>query len=211
MKSCRLFLLLLTAITLIYAVAANAAGVDMDEPRRALGREGDVRIDAQLNQDTVSPGAPIGVTWQIENFSSEPVAVAERVADASYDLETRTITVAIGSEIPGETLPRLTLIKPGEKKVFRSAATPAMNVRATNSPFDNVPRFVQVKVSILRNVAPFAELIQKQTAVQQRMSDEMFDQWLASNDTIYLNTLPVYFQQRRNAVSAAERSARGGF
>ncbi|HEY0140258.1 MAG TPA: hypothetical protein VGF48_05130 [Thermoanaerobaculia bacterium] len=209
MKSSRLFLFLLSVITLIYAMAANAAGIDMDEPRRALGREGNVRIDAQLSQDTVSPGSPIGVTYQIQNLSSQPVAVAERVTDASYDEETRTITLSIGSEIPGENAPRLTLIQPGEKKVFRTAATAAMNVRSSNTAFSNAPRYVQVKVSILRDLAPFAQLIEKQ-ARPQRMSDELFDQWLASNDTIYLNALPVRYQPRSSMVSAAERSARGG-
>lgn len=209
MKSCRLFLILLFAITLLHAAAANAAGVDMDEPRRALAREGDIRIDAQLNHETVSPGSPIAVTYQIQNFSTEPVAVAERVTDASYDEETRTITLSIGSEIPGENLPKLTLIKPGEKKVFRAAATPAMHIRSTSAAFNNAPRYVQVKVSILRNLTPFSALMEK--TAPQRMSDELFDEWLASNDTIYLNVLPVHFQPRRNTVSAAERSARGGF
>ena len=48
----------------IYAAAANAASIDMNDPRRALGREGDVRIDAQLVSETVAHGAPIMVTWQ---------------------------------------------------------------------------------------------------------------------------------------------------
>lgn len=210
MKSSRLFLFLLSAMTIIYAAAASAAGIDMDEPRRALGREDDIRIDAQLSLDTVTPGSPIGVTYQIQNLSAHAVAVAERVTDASYDEETRTITLSIGSEVPGENVPRLTLIRPGEKKVFRAAATPALNIRASNTPFSNGPRFVQVKVSILRDLTPFAALIEKQAA-PQAMSDELFDQWLASNDTIYLNALPVHYQPRRSTVSAAERSARGGF
>ncbi|MGZ5432189.1 MAG: hypothetical protein ACXWH7_04625 [Thermoanaerobaculia bacterium] len=61
MKSSRPFLALIASIPLIHAAAATAAGIDMDDPRRALGREGDVRVDAQLVRDTVSPGAPIGV------------------------------------------------------------------------------------------------------------------------------------------------------
>src|SRR6185436_2441155 len=59
-------LLALTASTLLTAAAANAAGIDMNDPRRALGRENDVRIDAQLLQETVSPGTAIAVTYQIQ-------------------------------------------------------------------------------------------------------------------------------------------------
>lgn len=211
MKSCRLFLFLLFAITLLHVAAANAAGVDMDNPNRALGREDDIRIDAQLLTETVSPGAPIGVVYQIENLTSHPVAVAEKVATADYDEDSRTITLSIGSEIPtGENVPRLTLVAPGEKKVFRTAATAAMNIRAAGSAFSNIPRYVQVKVSILRDVASFANVIALQARGPQRLSDELFDQWMESNDTIYLNTLPVRYAPGMNLVSAADRAPRGG-
>jgi hypothetical protein len=184
----------------------------MDSPNRALGREDDVRIDAQLLTETVSPGSPIGVLYQIENLTNHPVAVAEKVADASYDEETRTITVAIGSEIPtGEHAPKLTVVAPGEKKIFRAAATAALNVRGSGSVFNNEPRYVQLKVSILRDIDPFAAIIQQQARGPQRLSDDLFDRWMESNDTIYLNTLPVRYAPSRGLVSAADRAARGSF
>ncbi|HEX6642024.1 MAG TPA: hypothetical protein VF215_12975, partial [Thermoanaerobaculia bacterium] len=91
MKPSRLFYALLAAIVLIHAAAASAASIDMDDPRRTVGREDDVRIDAQLIQDTVSPGSAIGVTWQIQNLSDSPIAVAEKVVAATYDADSRTI------------------------------------------------------------------------------------------------------------------------
>lgn len=176
---------------------ASAAAIDMDDPRRALGSEGAVRVDAQILQETVSPGSSIGVTYQIVNGSDSAVAVADRVASASFDSETGTITLAIGAEVPDHgRMPLLTVIKPGETKVFSVGATPPINgavVRAGLTP----PRQVQVKVSILRDLAPFENLITRSTgAAAPALSDEQFDRWFESNDTIFLNTVPVRFAAR---------------
>ena len=195
MKSSKLFLALVAFITLIHAAAATAAGIDMDDPRRALGRAGDVRIDAQLARDTVSPHAPIGLTYQIQNLSAVTVAVASKVSDASYDEDSRTITVAIGSEVPPDgNMPQMVVIAPGEKKVLQTAATPRLRASATRTMFAATPRYVQVKVAIMRNVEPFAQLIQTQDGRTKRpLSDELFEKWFECNDTIFLNAVPVQF------------------
>jgi hypothetical protein len=222
MKSTRVFLALFAAIVLLYvAAAANAASVDMNDPRRALGREDDVRIDAQLLDETVSSGSPISITYQIQNFTTAPVALAPKVTDATYDAETRTITIGIGSEVPRDgRMPQLIVIGPGEKKTFSVSATPMIAVAASpGSPFRTTPRYVQVKVSILRDIAPFGALIQKQQQQPQAaartavmLSDEQFDQWMTSNDTIFLNTIPVRYEARRAPSDVENRSAsmRGG-
>lgn len=184
-------------LAVIHASAAAAAAIDMDDPRRALGREGAVRVDAQILQETVSPGSPIGVTYQIVNGSSSAVAIADRVASASFDSETGTITLAIGAEVPDDgRMPLLTVIKAGETKLFTAGVTLPINgavVRGGVAP----PRQVQVKVSILRDLAPFETLITRATGAAARvLSDEQFDRWFESNDTIFLNTVPVRFAPR---------------
>lgn len=210
MKSSKLFLALLAAIILLHAAAAQAASIDMDNPLRALGREGDVRVDAQLVRDTVSPGTPIAVTYQIENFSKVSVAVATRVADATYDEDSRTVTFAIGSEVPPDgAMPQMVMIAPGEKKVFRTAATATFNSAAMRGAFAQTPRYVQVKVAIMRDVEPFRPLIEAQTRVPQRLTDAQFEKWFECNDTILLNTLPVQFAPARPVGANAE--ARGSF
>ena len=183
----------------------------MDNPRRTVGRENNVRVDAQLLQDTVSPGSTIGVTYQIENTSDAPVAVADKVSDASYDSDSQTITVSIGSEVPQDgKMPHVVTVAPGEKKVFRIGVTPALGAAATRSSLAP-PRYVQIKVSILRNLAPFAHLIARQTRTAQTLPDELFERWFESNDTIFLNTVPVRFSARRNAFAGADqRGASGG-
>ena len=84
--------------TLFFAVAARAAHVDMTDPKRALGRDDDIRIDAALIQDTVSSGSPVGITYQIKNMTEQAIAVADKLCDISYDNESRTITLSVGSE-----------------------------------------------------------------------------------------------------------------
>lgn len=209
MRCSKLFHALVAAIVLIHAGAASAAGaIDMDDPRRLVGREDDVRIDAVLVQDTVSPGSVIGVTYQIQNFSSAPVAVAPNVMNASYDSDSRTITLAVGAEVPDKgKMPQVVMIAPGQKKVFRGGATPSLNpaaLRATRS----APRYVQVKVSILRNVQAFENV-----SGGDVLNDAQFDQWFESNDTILLNTVPVRFSPRRttNSGGADRRGASASF
>ena len=96
-----------------------AAHVDFNDPRRALGREGDVRIDAQLAQDTLSPNAPVTVTFQIENLSRSAIAVADKIVDTDFDAEARTVTVSIGAEVPpGKNMPHLVIVNSGEKRTI---------------------------------------------------------------------------------------------
>jgi hypothetical protein len=205
-KSSRLFFALFAAIVLIHAEAASADAIDMDDPRRTVGREDDVRIDAQLIQDTVSPGSSIGVTWQIQNLSASPVAVAEKAVVASYDADSQTITFAIGSEVPKDgRMPHLVTVGAGETKVFHAGATPMLAAAATRASLAP-PRFVQVKVTILRDLVPFA-----QQRAGQLLPDDLFDKWFESNDTIFLNAVPVRFSARpsTNGFAGADQRASG--
>lgn len=197
MRSSRL-LFAITATALLYAASASAAaGIDMDDPRRALALEGDIRIDAQVIQETVSPGTPIGVTYQIENRGTAAVAVADRVAAASYDSDSQTITLAIGSEVPQDgRMPHVVTIEPGQKKVLRAGATPSLNAAMFRTSA-SAPRFVQVKVSILRDLGPFADVIDSHAPQGTSLTDDQFEKWFESNDTIFLNSVPVRFSPRR--------------
>lgn len=189
-------LVLLASVSLVPNV--TAASIDMDDPRRSLGREDNVRVDAQLISDTVASGAPIGVTYQIQNLSAEPIAVADKESSASYYADSRTITIAIGAEVPIDgNMPHMIVIAPGEKKVLRTAATPAVNVAALRTAFEQSPRFVQVKVTILRDLEPFRTLIDNQRpALKQPLSNELFEKWFAHADTIFLNAVPINWSNR---------------
>src|SRR5438105_10370174 len=148
---------------LLIAATVQAAKVDMRDPRRAVGREDDVRVDAELTQDSVSTHSKIGVVYQIQNLTQAPIALADKISDATYDSDTQIITVSFGAEVPdGATMPHLVVIAPGETKTFRGAGSlniPAPSVRA---PWTPLPRFVQVKVTVLHDLKPFAALIEQQ-------------------------------------------------
>lgn len=194
------------------AAAVGAAEINMENPHRALGREGNVRIDAELVLPTVSPGSPISVVYQVQNFSETSVALADKVSDASYDPETRTITMVIGSEVPPDgNLPRMVLIRPGEKKVLRASAMPSLNAVILRKSAGGAPRYVRIKVAILRDVQPFASMIESQPREPQRLSDELFEKWFESNDTIFLNSVPVEWKPSRNPEVEDRTAARGSF
>src|SRR5437763_5362168 len=182
---------------LLIAATVQAAKVDMRDPRRAVGREDDVRVDAELAQDSVSMHSKLGVVFQIQNLTPSPIAIADKISDATYDAETQTITVSFGAEVPdGETMPHLVVIPSGEKKTFRGIS--AINIQMPNirSPFIAVPHFVQIKVTILRDLQPFARLIEQQnkTAAAPTLSNEAFDRWVDSVASVFLNLIPVRWE-----------------
>jgi hypothetical protein len=209
---------LLSALSaaLLIATAAHAAKVDMKDPRRAVGREDDVRVDAELTQETIGSPAKVGVTYQIQNLTQSAIAIADKVSEASYDPETRTITVAFGAEVPnGATMPRLVVIAAGETKTFQGGGTVAIaapSIRTSQTP---IPRFVQIKVTVLRDLQPFAALIEQQNkrAAAPPLSDEAFDRWVNSVGSVFLNPIPVRYENRPAAgtVDAQQSSPGGGF
>jgi hypothetical protein len=78
------------------------------------------------------------------------------------------------------------------------------------------PRYVQVKVTILRDLTPFAALIENQSNVRAaQLSDDLFTRWMESSDSIYLNAVPVGWSPRDGgSVDASQRGGRvrgGGF
>jgi hypothetical protein len=210
MKSSRLSVLFASVMC---AAAASAATIDMDDPRRAVGREDDIRVDAQLMQDTVSPATHLVVNYQIENFTSAAVAVAEKECVISYDADTRTITIGVGAEIPDDgELPRMTVVPAGQKKSFTASGVLRVLFSRVRSPLTATPREVQIKVTVLRDLRPFTALIQRQAETPQKesiaLSDAQFEKWMEATDTIFLNSIPVRFDPRgRGGVDAEKQSA----
>ena len=212
MKSSRWF----AVAAVLYSTASWAAHVDMNDPKRALGRDDDIRIDAQLFEDTVASNGPIRVIYQIQNLTQNYIAVADKVCDSSYDSDSRTIVVSIGAEVPADTMmPHLVTIAPGEKKSFNAGTTARVLTPSTRSPFVSVPRFVRIKVNVLRDISPFKTLIEQQARTPQSpvpLADNLFDRWLDTNDAIDLNAIPVQWTgPARSAVAGADQQGPGGF
>jgi len=200
------------AVFLLISSTARAAGVDFKDPRRALGREDDIRVDAQMLQETLSPGSPISVTYQVENLTAAPIAIADKIADATFDADSQTITVSIGAEIPeGTSMPHLTVIAPGQTHAFRIGASAQVMIANAKAPWARVPRFVQITVNVLRDLKPFANLIAQQakSASAPPLPNDLFDTWVASVLSVELNVLPVRWSNERQGGVTAEMARSG--
>lgn len=188
---------LFTALLFTASVAsAQIAPLNRDQPS-AIARADDILVEARLIQDTITSGETIGVSYDVHNLTQSSIAIAERLCSASYDADSRTVTLSIGSEILEGLSRRLAIIPPGIKKTFTTGALlriikPGSAVAATT------PRYVQIKVNVLRDWNT------QSTAV----TDQMFDKWLDSNDSILLNALPVHYGRSAQSHLAADAEVR---
>lgn len=185
---------------LMLAVLSGCAtrSVDLDQPRRLLGNEAGVRLDAEIESDQLSPAKSIAVRFDITNLRNTPIAIAELIPETTYDAETQTITIGLGSEVPGvEFLPRLTVIPPGQKRSFAQVA----NFRfilpgspATN-PFGRYPSALRVRLNFLGDITPFAKLVDipERAIHDPKLADELFPKWIEKNETVDSNVLPMHW------------------
>jgi hypothetical protein len=195
MSSSKPFFAVSALLVLTAALVEAATGVDMRDPRRAVGREDDVRVDAELCGDSV--GAGLLVVYEVTNLTSAPVAIADVPPVASLDRDSGTITFNVGAEIPtGPTIPRLVTIKPGEKKTFRSGATLHVATPEVRTRYAAVPRAVQIKVNVLRDLEPF----QTPAAAKTRIDDKLFELWINSNVPVITNAIPVRWNPAKTSI-----------
>src|SRR5689334_6786965 len=105
------------------APATKPGSINMKEPRRMVGTENNVRVDAEIYGEDMIQGSSISIKYEITNQRSTPILIADLVAQSNYDPDTRIVTIDIGSEIPGaELLPRLIAIPSGERRTFNTGA-----------------------------------------------------------------------------------------
>jgi hypothetical protein len=181
-------------LALLLAAACASAPVNMKEPRRVVGTENNVRIDAEIIGDQLSPQASLPIKYDITNNRTTPIAVADLIPDTTYDPDTQTITVTLGAEVPGEELlPRLSLIAPGAKKSFSTNAVVKLVMPSGTNPFTRYPNAMRLKLNFLSDLKPFTKLIDiPERAVRDpKLAAELFPKWVEGNESVYTNALPM--------------------
>ncbi len=185
-------LLLLTACA---TTVSSTKPVDQNEPRRVVGTENEVRVDAEIFGEVLQRSVAIPVKYDVTNGRKAAIAIADIVPVTSYDSDTQTVTVDIGSEVPGQMLlPRLIRINPGEKKSFNTIAR--VNIMLpSETPVTRIPRAIRLRISFLGDTAQFEQLIAipERGVYDPKLADELFPKWLERNETIYTNALPMHW------------------
>jgi len=209
MKSSKQLIPLLAAATFLVAATAHAARIDMKDPRRALGREDDIRVDCELAQDTVTRSGPLNITYRIQNLTDAPIAIADKVSSISYDEDSRMITLSVGAEIPEETVPHLVIIEPGAKKTLTAGGIVNVAVASSGTHSGLTPMYVQVRVNVLRDLTAFRDLIVQSDQGTKTIAfpDTLFDPWIDATDTVFCNAIPVHWSTggSRNDPPTAEQ------
>lgn len=194
----------LAVAALLVLGACSSTKIDMTEPRRVVGTESAVRVDAEVT-DEMRPGSPISITYAVTNHRPTAIAIADILPESSWDGETRTVTVSIGSEVPGEVmLPRLVRIGPGEQKSFTAAARIQRLIPAKSAdPRAQNTTLLRLKVNFLGDTGPFSELIDihEKAVVDPKRADELFAKWLEKNEVVYTNAVPVKITTGRPAAT----------
>ncbi|HEX2832722.1 MAG TPA: hypothetical protein VHW00_06885 [Thermoanaerobaculia bacterium] len=186
---------------------ASAPPVNMDAPRRVVGTESSVRVDAEVVGEEMRAGVPLPITYEVTNHRKEIIAIADIVPETTYDAESNTLTVNIGSEVPGASLlPRLIAIGPGEKKTFNTSARVAgIGPKQSANPQFRPSLDLRIKVNFLGNTEGFEDLIamtQKATGDAKR-ADEVFPVWLERNEAVYTNAIPMRWMGRATDATSA--------
>ena len=175
--------------------------VDMKEARRVVGTENGVRVDAEVFGDRLTPNTSIALKYDITNQRGAAILVADILPEANYDPDTQTVTISIGTEIPGEQfLPRLIPIQPGEKKSFQTGVHVIIVANPT-TPWQPRPNALRLKINFLGETKPFADLIAmpEKAMHNPQLAEVLFPKWVEGNETVLTNTLPM-----RWALGAAE-------
>src|SRR4051794_19507675 len=187
--------LLLVVLTAACSSASKPI-VESTEPRRALGTENGVRIDVEIYTELLSTNSSIRIKYDITNGREKTILVADLIPQGNYDPDTQTVTVSLGTEIPGENfLPRLIAIRPQERKSFQTAAHVIIAANP-GTPWSPRPNGVRVRLNFLDDTATFSKLVEipEKAVYDPKMASDLFQKWVENNETVVTNILPMRWQ-----------------
>ncbi len=189
-SSCSQFVVAALIVVGTAACSSTRPGVDRDASRSVIGTRSDVRVTAEILTDRISSSTVIPITCEIENDRAAAIAIADRSPVTTYDRDSRTVTINLGSEVPGnDVVPRLVKIVSGEKKVFEWGAK--VGVRVSRLDY---PRYVRIRLNFLEDTAPFETLIGlKSPRSTMNLPADLLTRWIESNAAVETNAVPLYW------------------
>lgn len=175
-----------------------------------VGTENGVRVDGLIRSDLLSSSTSIPFSYDVTNERPDPIGIAEMIPLSTYDAETRTVTVSLGSEVPGANLlPRLIAIGPGQKKTFAGIIRLRVPADAPGDPRARGTRHaLQLKLNFLGDLEPFAQLVEiQQKAVHDpQLADRLFPLWLERNEVVFTSSVPMRWRQPPAEIEGAARA-----
>lgn len=206
--------LVLVASALVATACSSSStpAVDMSESFRFLGREDDVRIDAQVLTSQFGPSSNVTLVYEVRNLRSDPIAFIPVEPTIGYESESRTITLGLGAEIPvGPDQPRLVRIESGQSLSFTVGARLAVPL-AVSSMRRLQPRYLRVKFHYLegaRDFEPWLEASTPSAADEERL----FRKWVDHIAAVVTNALPIRWGSKNAStrLPGASQQAPGGF
>lgn len=202
-------LLLLVAVSAACSSSSSQPINESKEPRRALGTENGVRIDVEVYSESLTTNASIPIKYDITNHRNQTILVADLVPSGTYDSDTQTVTVNLGTEIPGENfLPRLIAVRPEERKSFSTAAHCVIAANP-GTPWTPHPNGVRIRLNFLDDTTTFAKLIDipEKAVYDPKMASDLFQKWVENNETVVTNILPMRWQGGSATLSDTGRSS----
>lgn len=202
----RVVILAFCATMMSMACATTSTpSIDPSDSFRVVGRENDIRVDAQLHTRQIGPSSPVSLVYQVKNLSSHPIMFAPIEPTVAYHADSRTITVGLGAEIPVvEALPAMISLAPGESRSFTAGA--ALKLAVPNALRN--PRFIQVRFNYLRDPAGIEGLIDS-SVVASEPSEGLFRTWVEHIAAVVTNALPIRWGGRdRTGAPAVDASRR---
>lgn len=186
----RVVILALCATILSMACASTSTpSIDRSDSFRVVGRENDVRVDAQLFTRQIGPSSPVSLVYEVKNLSSHPILFAPIEPTVAYHADSRTITVGLGAEIPvAEALPAMISLAPGESRSFTAGA--ALKLAVPTAFRSAHPRFIQVRLNYLRDLAGIEGWIDSSAAASEP-SEGLFRTWVEHIAAVVTNALPI--------------------
>ncbi|HEY6136449.1 MAG TPA: hypothetical protein VI670_01665 [Thermoanaerobaculia bacterium] len=187
------------------------------EPRRAVGTESGVRLDVEIYSELLTTNSSIPIKYEITNHRDKTILVADLVPQGAYDADTQTVTVNLGTEIPGENfLPRLIPIRPEERRSFSTAAHVVIAANP-GTPWTPHPNGVRIRLNFLENTTVFTPLVDipEKAVHDPKLADALFQKWVENNETVMTNILPMRWQGGaaigdRDMPTPPTRRGRGG-